>query len=100
MAAQPFKLGHAAMAFLPLALTPAVLLLLASELIDAGGGEKDIILTLPYFVWALIFFICALALIVKRWALSDWLRRSLAVSITVMLFLWMLAFLTNSLGIA
>jgi len=94
------KFSQAVKAFLPLAITPIIFFLLASGYVDAGGGEKDIILVLPYFIWALIFFISALVLIRRGWSAYAWLKRSLLVSLGVMVGLWSLAFITSSLGIA
>jgi len=40
---------------LPLALTPVLGYLLAQGYINLGGGEKDILVLLPWMVWSLVF---------------------------------------------
>jgi hypothetical protein len=70
------RLTHIALAALPLALTPLFFFALAEGWIDAGGGEKDIFLALPYAVWSLVFLVSAVVLIVKRWSLWPWIRRA------------------------
>ena len=38
---------------MPLSLTPLVVFTLAEGLVNVGGGEKDILLALPWMVWSL-----------------------------------------------
>ena len=40
---------------LPLALTPLLVFLLADGYINLGGGEKDVLMALPWLLWALLF---------------------------------------------
>jgi hypothetical protein len=40
---------------LPLALTPVLGYLLAQGYINLGGGEKDILMLLPWMVWSIVF---------------------------------------------
>jgi hypothetical protein len=42
---------------LPLVLTPVLGYLLAQGYINFGGGEKDILVLLPWMVWSLVFAI-------------------------------------------
>jgi len=41
---------------LPLALTPVFVWLVAEGLLNFGGGEKDILLAVPWMLWSVIFF--------------------------------------------
>jgi hypothetical protein len=43
------------LSLLPLAMTPVLGYLLAQGHINLGGGEKDIILVVPWLVWSLLF---------------------------------------------
>jgi len=81
-------------------ITPGLFYILAEGWLDPGGGEKDILLAFPYFLWALIFFVVALALIIKRWPLREWLLRSGLISVICMLALGVFAYITSWLGIA
>lgn len=47
-------------ASLPLALTPLFFWLLAEGYLNLGGGEKDILMTLPWLLWSLAFLVAAL----------------------------------------
>lgn len=95
-----FKVSHLLVALIPLAFTPSLVFLLAEGILSVGGGEKDLLLALPYSIWALIFFVTAAVLIFKRWQLGKWFQRSLLISMVAMASLWVLAWLTSSLGIA
>lgn len=97
---QDYRISHAALALLPLLLSPLVLFALAEGWIDFGGGEKDVVLVLPYFIWSLTFFVCAIVLILKRWPLLRWLRRSLLLSLLLLIALFLLAFGASWFGIA
>ena len=94
------KLLHAALAAIPLLLTPVLFFMLADGWINLGGGEKDIVVTLPWLLWALIFFITALVLIIKGWPLRRWFTRAGIVSFVVMLLLFVITYITGWLGIA
>jgi hypothetical protein len=39
----------------PLALSPLLLFLVAEGYLNFGGGEKDIILILPWILWSLVY---------------------------------------------
>ena len=45
------------MTVLPLLLTPVLGYLLAQGYINLGGGEKDILVLLPWMAWSLVFAI-------------------------------------------
>ncbi len=89
------KLPHITLAALPLLLTPVLFFMLAEGWLNLGGGEKDILITLPWLIWSLIFFITALVLIVKGWALRRWIVRSGLVSLVVMLLLFVIAYIAS-----
>ncbi len=90
---------HAALAAVPMLITPGLIYILAEGWLDFGGGEKDILLAFPYFLWALIFFVVALVLIIKRWLLKRWLLCSGFVSVVVMLVLGVFGYVISWMGI-
>ena len=51
---------------IPLALTPPLAFLLAEGYLDFGGGEKDLLLLLPWTVWSLFYTFIFIILWVKR----------------------------------
>lgn len=94
------NLGHIGLALVPLALTPALLFSLAEGWVNLGGGEKDILLVVPFFILALVFFTTSVILILKRWTLGRWIVRSCLVSFSVLVLLGLVAYMTSWLGIA
>lgn len=100
MAILRHKFWHYLLAFFPLLLTPVLFYALAEGYINLGGGGKDIIVVVPYFIWALIFLIVAIIFIIKHKTLFKWVIRSSAISIIAMVFLWAIAYLASWLGVA
>lgn len=74
-----------AVATLPLALTPLLLLLLAGDALSLGGGEKDIVLVIPWILWSLTFLANSLVGWRKGYSITRTTARS-AVAATLMLF--------------
>lgn len=60
-------MGRIAIALLPLGLTPLWLQLLASGSLSFGGGDKDLVLLLPWVIWSLLFAIASLVLWRRGW---------------------------------
>lgn len=48
------------LSLLPLALTPAMAFLLSEGYVNMGGGCKDILLLLPWMLWALLYGVISL----------------------------------------
>lgn len=92
------RFQYALVAAMPLLLSPALLFALAEGWFDFGGGEKDILLVFPYFIWALVFFLCGVILIVKHWPLGRWMKRSAAVSTVFIVILGAAAYAVSWLG--
>jgi hypothetical protein len=49
-----------ALALLPLALTPALLSLLAEGHLSLGAGEKDLVVLFPWILWSFLFAVSSL----------------------------------------
>lgn len=86
------------LAAVPVALAPALLFAIAEGWLNLGAGEKDILLAFPYALWALLFFVVAAVLIVRRWPLRRWFTHALLASLGVMVALVVLAFAASWLG--
>jgi hypothetical protein len=99
LTSQKLQYRHVAVALSPLLFTPALVYLFAEGILNAGGGEKDLVLVVPYLLWATIFLVTAVALILKRWQFGEWMKRSLIISFSSMLSLWVIVWVTSSLGI-
>lgn len=94
------RFKYAMVAAIPLLLSPALLFAFAEGWLDFGGGEKDIFLVFPYFIWALVFFLCGVILIIKHWPLGRWLKRSAAVSTILIVILGVAAYGVSWLGVS
>lgn len=88
------------LALAPLLLTPALIYGLAEGVLDFGGGEKDIILALPWLLWSIVFAICSFVLIYHRWGIGRWTLRSALIATTVLIGLGIIAYAGSFLGIA
>jgi hypothetical protein len=91
---------QALLALAPLLLTPLLIYLLAEGIFDFGGGEKDIILALPWFIWSVVFAMCSFILIYQRWSIARWVTRSILISTSVLVGLWVITYIVSVLGIA
>ena len=94
------KVVQAIFATVPLLLTPVLFYALAEGVLNLGGGEKDIIWVFPWLSWSIIFAVCSCIFIFKNRTVLDWIRYSFAISISVMLALFILLYITSFLGIA
>ena len=86
-------------ALLPLLLTPILLIALAEGYVGFGGGEKDLILVMPWAVWSLIFAGTAFTLWRRRWPLMPSLVCSVLVGAGGILIAAAVLALTGSLGL-
>ena len=89
-----------ATAWLPLALAPVLVHLIAEGRIDLGGGEKDLVWILPWLLWSLLFGGSAMFLWWRRWSLSRSLARSAAIAIAGVLVAMGVLAILGQLGIA
>jgi hypothetical protein len=67
-------------ALLPLTFTPLLGLLLANGKLNFGGGEKDILLILPWALGSLIYGISCFVLWYRSWSLGRAVFCSIGVS--------------------
>lgn len=94
------KLIDFVIAAIPIGLTPALIFALAEGWLDFGGGEKDILLALPYSIWALIFFLAAAVFIIRRSTRRRWIAKSALIATITLVIAGVVAYITSWLGIA
>ncbi|WP_428609113.1 hypothetical protein [Sedimenticola sp.] len=86
-------------ATIPLLLTPVLLLLIGEDILSFGGGEKDVVIAIPWLIWSLIFAVSSYVLIFKRWRLRRWWVRSAIVATATLVILWLVLFLLSIAGL-
>ena len=94
------RLLQAVLASIPLLLTPALVYSLAEGILDFGGGEKDILLGLPWLIWSVVFALCSFVLIYRRWSIGKWALRSALISTGVLVGLGLILYVGSFLGVA
>ena len=85
---------------LPLAITPALLQLLASGALDLGGGEKDLVWILPWFLWSLLYAISSFVLWRRGWPAFRSIGSSAVVGLAGILLAALLLAVFGQLGVA
>jgi len=73
------KITRIVLALTPLLLTPALLSLLAGGQLDFGGGEKDVILVVPWLVWSVLYAVCGFLF----WARGSSIGRATGLSVVI-----------------
>lgn len=91
---------QAVLATLPALLTPLLVYVLAEGILNFGGGEKDVLLALPWLVWSVVFALCSYVLIYRRWPIRRWSACSALIATGVLLGLGVVLYFTSYLGIA
>ena len=94
------RIAQGAIAALPLLLTPLLIFATAEGWLNFGGGEKDLLLAIPYLIGTVTFFVCAVVLIIRRWPIRLWVTRSAVVSASLLLALAVVAYVSSWLGVA
>lgn len=81
---------------LPLALTPGLVWLLAEGYVNLGGGEKDILMALPWMVWSAFFAAAFFVATRKGYSLSTAVLRAVSWATGLIIFLWLMLWITTS----
>jgi hypothetical protein len=87
------------LSLLPLLLTPAIAAVLAGDFLHLGGGEKDVLWAFFWAIWAVIFFVSSIILIVRKWDVKKWMNRSAVVATSLLFLIWLLALTASFLGL-
>lgn len=85
---------------LPLALTPLFFLLLADGYVNLGGGEKDIIVLVPWVLWSLVYAIGCWIFWAKGLATAHGAGRAALIAVIALLSCGVLLFGASALGFA
>ena len=72
----------------PLLLTPVLLHLIAYGYLNFGGGEKDLVLLLPWLLWSLLYGLAFAVLWKRGWRRVNAVTRSMLVATATMALLW------------
>lgn len=76
----------------PLLLTPLFFYLISEDIMSFGAGDKDIVLLLPWLVWAAFFLAAGLILWKKNLPLKRWSLKSVLYSVVALVALWLCLF--------
>lgn len=87
------------LSLLPLGLTPVLGYLLAQGYINLGGGEKDILLLIPWLIWSLVFGFSSLVFWRRGYPIAPALWRSALVGLAGLVVLGVSLTLLGRLGI-
>lgn len=87
---------------LPLLLTPLWAYLIADGYLDFGGGEKDLILLLPWLLWSALFAIAGTIAWFRRQSVAGMVKRGLGWATGCLLGIWVtvLLFFSEWAGIS
>lgn len=82
----------------PLLLTFLIAALLMEGHLNAGGGEKDILLAIPLLLWSLVFLVSSAALGWRGVALGRATAVSAGIATALVVLLWLVIFLASAPG--
>ena len=87
-------------AFGPLLLTPVLFFALAEGYVNLGGGDKDILMVLPWLLWSVVFAVSALVLWRRRWPHARALLRAGLVGAATVMVVFAVLLSVSLLGVA
>jgi hypothetical protein len=77
---------------LPLALTPVWTILISDGLLNFGGGEKDLLLLIPWLIWSFIFLVIFITCWIKKLSIKKGLAYSTGGATAIIIIIWLLMF--------
>jgi len=87
------------LALTPLLLAPALLSLLSEGQLNLGGGEKDVILVVPWLFWSVVYAFSSFFLWGRGWAIGRATGLSILVATAGVLVAGLILALIGNLGI-
>lgn len=81
----------------PLLMSPVIGFLIAENYLNFGGGEKDLLIILPWLLWSLLFLISGLILWRSTISFGIWLSKSALYSLLMLLIVWLSLFTYSSI---
>jgi hypothetical protein len=88
----PHVLLRLSACLLPLALTPAWAYLIAESHLDFGGGEKDLLLLIPWLAWSLVYLAFSVVLWIRRRPIRKGILYSAGGATIVLILAWLVIF--------
>ncbi len=88
-----YFLGKLLLGLIPLLLTPLWAFLMAESYLDLGGGDKDLLLLIPWSAWSLIYFSIYVAAWKKQKDPKTMVIYSVAGATGVLLLAWIFLFI-------
>lgn len=82
--------------FLPLAITPVLGFLIADGYLNFGGGEKDLLILIPWLIWTLIYLLIFVISWIKRVSIKRGLTYSAGGATGVLGIIWLATYLWSS----
>jgi len=76
----------------PLLMTPLMAYLLSEGIIGFGGGEKDVLLLIPYIIWSVIYLIAGILFRKKSIRLMSLLAMGWSFGLVAVLWVGLLAY--------
>ena len=73
----------------PLLATPLIGFLIAENYLSFGGGDKDIVILIPWVAWAFIFIFSGIFLWKRTPQDKTWVFKSFIYSVVVALVVWL-----------
>jgi len=77
---------------LPLALTPLWAFLISDGYLNFGGGEKDLLLLIPWLIWSVIYMIIFVVSWIKKLSIKKGLTHSAGSSTVILVLIWLVMF--------
>jgi hypothetical protein len=87
------------LALTPLLLAPALLSLLSGGQLNLGGGEKDVIVVVPWLLWSVVYAFSSFFLWGRGWAIGRATGLSILVATAGVLVAGLILALIGQLGI-
>ncbi len=94
------RILRTAICIFPFAVTPLLAYLIAEGLLNFGGGEKDLLLLIPWLIWSAIFLVVFIITWIKRLSIKMGIVYSVAISISAMLLIWLIMFIISFAGLS
>jgi hypothetical protein len=89
-----------AICIFPLALTPLLAHLISDGYLNFGGGEKDLLLLIPWLIWSVIFLAVFIVTWIKKVSIITGILYSGAISTFALLLIWLILFILSSAGLS
>jgi hypothetical protein len=86
-------LGKLILSIMPVLLTPVWGYLIADGYINFGGGEKDLLLLIPWIVWSLIYLVIFIVAWIKRKKTKTMVLYSVGGASGILMLAWVILFI-------